>query len=702
MDILGDLNDQQRRAVEHGDGPLLILAGAGSGKTKTLTHRIAYLVRERGVLPSRILAVTFTNKAAREMRERIAQLLEASADDRQFMPWMGTFHSICVRLLRRDGSAMGISPRFVIYDEDDKIGLIKQLMKQQGLTDKDIKPRFVAATISKAKNDLISAADYQEYAQGPTQQLVGKLYQAYETQRQAAGALDFDDLLVKTVALLKQHSGVREAWRTQFRYILIDEYQDTNAVQYELIKLLINEQRNLCVVGDDAQSIYSFRGADFMNILRFERDFPGATVVKLEQNYRSTEAILTLANTLITHNTKRTDKRLWTEQTGGRVPQLWRTYSESEEGMRVAEEIIQQAFQGRSYEDIAVLYRTNAQSYAIERALRERHIPYRIIGGLRFLDRAVVKDVVAYVRLLFQPNDRVSFLRIVNTPKRGIGPTSVQKFLAWNDEQGRSIVAGLLAVAEATPLTPRARHSLEALGRLLSELQEGLDGSPAELITQILERTGYLTSLQDGSPQAEEREENIGVLVAEAQAYADVATFLEEMALMSSSDETTDGKQVTLMTLHAAKGLEFPLVFLVGLEEGLLPHARVFDSGTIDDIEEERRLCYVGVTRAREELIVTCAQSRTQFGQIGYNRPSRFLAEMGLMMEDDRPASAAVIDEEVYYDVDEMMLAPGDRVRTPLFGAGEVVEIDGLAVVVAFDSGQTKKLNSEFARLEKL
>lgn len=703
MDILGDLNDQQRRAVEHGDGPLLILAGAGSGKTKTLTHRIAYLVRERGVLPSRILAVTFTNKAAREMRERIAQLLEASADDRQFMPWMGTFHSICVRLLRRDGSAMGISPRFVIYDEDDKIGLIKQLMKQQGLTDKDIKPRFVAATISKAKNDLISAADYQEYAQGPTQQLVGKLYQAYETQRQAAGALDFDDLLVKTVALLKQHSGVREAWRTQFRYILIDEYQDTNAVQYELIKLLMNEQRNLCVVGDDAQSIYSFRGADFMNILRFERDFPGATVVKLEQNYRSTEAILTLANTLITHNTKRTDKRLWTEQTGGRVPQLWRTYSESEEGMRVAEEIIQQAFQGRSYEDIAVLYRTNAQSYAIERALRERHIPYRIIGGLRFLDRAVVKDVVAYVRLLFQPNDRVSFLRIVNTPKRGIGPTSVQKFLAWNDEQGWSIVAGLLAAAEATPLTPRARHSLAALGRLLSELQEGLDGSPAELITQILERTGYLASLQDGSPQAEEREENIGVLVAEAQAYADVATFLEEMALMSSSDETTDGKQVTLMTLHAAKGLEFPLVFLVGLEEGLLPHARVFDSGTIDDVEEERRLCYVGVTRAREELIVTCAQSRTQFGQIGYNRPSRFLAEMGLIMEeDDRPASVAVIDEEVYYDVDEMMLAPGDRVRTPLFGAGEVVEIDGLAVVVAFDSGQTKKLNSEFARLEKL
>lgn len=371
--------------------------------------------------------------------------------------------------------------------------------------------------------------------------------------------------------------------------------------------------------------------------------------------------------------------------------------------MRVAEEIIQQAFQGRSYEDIAVLYRTNAQSYAIERALRERHIPYRIIGGLRFLDRAVVKDVVAYVRLLFQPNDRVSFLRIVNTPKRGIGPTSVQKFLAWNDEQGWSIVAGLLAAAEATPLTPRARHSLAALGRLLSELQEGLDGSPAELITQILERTGYLASLQDGSPQAEEREENIGVLVAEAQAYADVATFLEEMALMSSSDETTDGKQVTLMTLHAAKGLEFPLVFLVGLEEGLLPHARVFDSGTIDDVEEERRLCYVGITRAREELIVTCAQSRTQFGQIGYNRPSRFLAEMGLIMEeDDRPASVAVIDEEVYYDVDEMMLAPGDRVRTPLFGAGEVVEIDGLAVVVAFDSGQTKKLNSEFARLEKL
>lgn len=703
MDILGELNAEQRQAVLHENGPLLILAGAGSGKTKTLTHRIAHLIGERGVFPSRILAVTFTNKAAREMRQRIAKLLGESADDRGFMPWMGTFHSICVRLLRHDGQAIGISPRFVIYDEDDKISLIKQLMKQRGLTDKDIKPRSITAAISKAKNDLITAREYAENAHGPVQQRIAELYVAYEKQRQAAAALDFDDLLVKAVELLRENSEIRASWQQQFRHILIDEYQDTNAVQYELVKLLINSDRNICVVGDDAQSIYSFRGADFTNILNFERDFPGATVVKLEQNYRSTGAILSLANSLIDHNTMRTDKKLWTAKLGGREPKLWQLFNESEEGMRVANEIVDQAAQGRSYEDIAVLYRTNAQSYAIERALRERHIPYKIVGGLRFLDRAVVKDIVAYLRLLFQPNDRVSFLRIVNVPKRGIGPTSVQKFLVWNDQQGQSILAGLRAAREAESLTPRARNSLAALGELLDELQQQLDGSPADLIEKIIERTGYLAYVHDGSLQAEEREENLGVLTAEARAYADVATFLEEMALMSSADEAADDRQVTLMTLHAAKGLEFPLVFLVGLEEGLLPHARVFDGGRLDDIEEERRLCYVGITRAREELIVTCASSRTQFGQIGYNMPSRFLSEMGLFAGDiDQPASASYDFDETDFYSDEPMLSPGDRVKTPMFGAGEVLEIDGMAAVVAFDSGQTKKLNIEFARLEKL
>lgn len=701
MDIISGLNDQQRRAVEHGTGPLLILAGAGSGKTKTLTHRIAYLIKEKGIFPSRILAVTFTNKAAREMRGRLAELLDESADNRQFMPWMGTFHGICVRLLRMDGHAIGISPRYVIYDEDDRLSLIKQQMKQIGLTDKDIKPRTIASTISKAKNDMLTAEDFANNAESPTQHKIADIFLRYEKQLERADALDFDDLLIKTVQLFRENKDIRERWRDQFRHILIDEYQDTNAVQYALIKLLVNDERNICVVGDDAQSIYSFRGADYTNILNFERDFPGTTTVKLEQNYRSTDAILTLANALIKHNKHRTEKNLWTAEDGGAEPKLWQLYSEAEEAMSVAQEIWRQVHGGRSYGDVAILYRTNSQSYAIERALREQHIPYKIVGGLRFLDRAVVKDVISYLRLLYQPNDRVSFQRIVNVPKRGIGAVSLQKFLAWNASTEQNVIEGLLSIEQATGITSRARTSLLSLGNVLSELQQLLDNPPATVIEKIIERTGYADFVNDGSIQAEDRLENLGVLVAEAKAYADVDTFLEEMALMSSSDDEAD-QQVTLMTLHSAKGLEFPVVFMVGLEEGLLPHSRVFDSGKSDDIEEERRLCYVGVTRAREELFITCASSRNQFGQIGYNLPSRFLTEMGLYSGAvDRPASPQMFDESEFFS-DELGLDVGDRVKTPLFGAGEVIDVDGMAVVVQFDSGQTKKLNAEYARLEKI
>lgn len=632
------LNDEQARAVTHGDGPLLVLAGAGSGKTKTLTHRIAYLVGELKVFPSRILAVTFTNKAAKEMRQRLAQLLDEEADNRQFMPWMGTFHSICVRILRMDGTHIGLDKRFLIYDTDDQVSLMKQIMKVRGLTDKDIKPRAVLSVISNAKNEMRSAEDFSMSARGPWEQKIAELFSAYEKALKEAAALDFDDLLTKTVELLQNSPEIRRKWQHQFEYILIDEYQDTNAVQYALIKLLVNERRNLCVVGDDAQSIYSFRGADYTNILNFERDFPGTTVVKLEQNYRSTGAILDLANSLIQHNIHRTDKNLWTANGDGIDPKLWQLYSESEEALAIANEIQAQIANGRQYGDVAVLYRTNAQSYAIERALRQSYIPYKIVGGLRFLDRAVVKDVVAYLRLLYQPSDRVSFLRIVNVPKRGIGTVSVAKFLDWNDAARRDIVSGLLAVEEADNLTARAKRPLLELGKILEELQQEIDGLPAELIEKIIKRTGYGDFINDGTPQAEERMENIGVLLAEAKAYVDVPAFLEEMALMSSADTAAE-QQVTLMTLHAAKGLEFPVVFLAGLEEGILPHARVFDSGKADDIEEERRLCYVGVTRAREELFVSCASSRTQFGQIGYNMPSRFLDEMGLIIGGvDRPA----------------------------------------------------------------
>ncbi len=693
------LNDEQARAVTHGDGPLLVLAGAGSGKTKTLTHRIAYLVGELKVFPSRILAVTFTNKAAKEMRQRLAQLLDEEADNRQFMPWMGTFHSICVRILRMDGTHIGLYKRFLIYDTDDQVSLMKQIMKVRGLTDKDIKPRAVLSVISNAKNEMRSAEDFSMSARGPWEQKIAELFSAYEKALKEAAALDFDDLLTKTVELLQNSPEIRRKWQHQFEYILIDEYQDTNAVQYALIKLLVNERRNLCVVGDDAQSIYSFRGADYTNILNFERDFPGTTVVKLEQNYRSTGAILDLANSLIQHNIHRTDKNLWTANGDGIDPKLWQLYSESEEALAIANEIQAQIANGRQYGDVAVLYRTNAQSYAIERALRQSYIPYKIVGGLRFLDRAVVKDVVAYLRLLYQPSDRVSFLRIVNVPKRGIGTVSVAKFLDWNDAARRDIVSGLLAVEEADNLTARAKRPLLELGKILEELQQEIDGLPAELIEKIIKRTGYGDFINDGTPQAEERMENIGVLLAEAKAYVDVPAFLEEMALMSSADTAAE-QQVTLMTLHAAKGLEFPVVFLAGLEEGILPHARVFDSGKADDIEEERRLCYVGVTRAREELFVSCASSRTQFGQIGYNMPSRFLDEMGLIIGGvDRPAQ---LPAEADFYSEEIGLEVGDRVRSPSFGVGEIIDSEGLGVTVKFDNGTVKKLNVEFARLEKI
>ena len=698
-DFTDGLNDEQARAVAHGDGPLLILAGAGSGKTKTLTHRIAYLIGELKVFPSRILAVTFTNKAAKEMRQRLAKLLDEEADNRQFMPWMGTFHSICVRILRMDGVSIGLDKRFLIYDTDDQVSLMKQIMKARGLTDKDIKPRAVLSVISNAKNEMRNAEDFSMSARGPREQKIAELFFAYEKALKEAAALDFDDLLIKTVELLRAKSDIRQKWQRQFEHILIDEYQDTNAVQYALIKLLVNTRRNLCVVGDDAQSIYSFRGADYTNILNFERDFPGTTVVKLEQNYRSTGAILDLANSLIQHNIHRTDKNLWTANGDGIDPKLWQLYSESEEALAIANEIQAQIANGRQYGDVAVLYRTNAQSYAIERALRQSYIPYKIVGGLRFLDRAVVKDVLAYLRLLYQPSDRVSFLRIVNVPKRGIGTVSVAKFLDWNDAARRDIVSGLLAVEEANNLTARAKRSLLELGKILEELQQEIDGSPAELIEKIIKITGYGDFINDGTPQAEERMENIGVLLAEAKAYVDVPAFLEEMALMSSADTAAE-QQVTLMTLHAAKGLEFPVVFLAGLEEGILPHARVFDSGKPDDIEEERRLCYVGVTRAREELFVSCASSRTQFGQIGYNMPSRFLDEMGLMVGGiDRPAQPPV--EADFYS-EEIGLEVGDRVRSPSFGAGEIIDSEGLGVTVKFDDGKIKKLNVEFARLEKI
>lgn len=701
MDLLEGLNPAQAEAVKTTTGPVLILAGAGSGKTKTLTHRIAYLISQESIWPNEVLAVTFTNKAAREMRERLGHLLGQDGNQRGFMPWMGTFHGVCVRLLRIDGAAIGIAPNFVIYDEDDRQGLIKQAMKQLSINDKQIKPKAVSSAISNAKNEMITPDEMESQSQYPFQQSVAKIYAQYETMRQTAGALDFDDILIETVRLFRDSKVTRDKWRTNFKHVLIDEYQDTNAAQYAIVKQLVNEMQNICVVGDDWQSIYSWRGADFTNILNFERDFPGTKVIKLEQNYRSTGAILEAANNVITKNTQRTDKKLWTAIGSGTPVQVHATYDEAEEASLVAGRISTHASMGaRAYGDFAILYRTNAQSYTLERALRLQRIPYQLVGGVRFYDRKEIKDIIAYLRLVYQPNDRMSFSRIVNVPTRGVGATSVEKFLTWQASTGMDILSALVNVQQTSSVTARARTALQELGEKLRIIQVMIheNATPADIIEKLLKLTAYRDFILDGTPQAEERDLNIGALVSEVQVFADLPEFLQEVALVSSADTAAGKEKVTLMTIHAAKGLEFPVVFMVGMEEGIFPHSRIYEAGP-SELEEERRLCYVGMTRAREELHLSYAQSRLQFGQRGYNSVSRFIADMGDQLAAiDEPS---VHPEPDYYS-DELPLDIGDRVRTAAFGKGEIVDIDGLAVTISFDDGVTKKLNAEYAHLEKI
>ena len=733
MDMKEGLNPEQARALEVASGPLLILAGAGSGKTKTLTHRIAHLIANEGIFENEILAVTFTNKAAKEMRVRLWQLLESnkraavgndasrrlqgeerslefiskeraegSTPPRYFMSWMGTFHGICVRMLRTDGEAIGIKSNFVIYDEDDRQGLIKQAMKELSISSDQIKPRAVSAAISSAKNDLIDPEAYEAAAHYPKQQAIARIYARYERLRDEAGALDFDDLLMETVRLLRDVPEVRAKYQAQFKHILIDEYQDTNAAQYTIVKLLVNAEQNICVVGDDWQSVYSWRGADFKNILGFERDFPGAEIVKLEQNYRSTKAILDAAHNVIMKNVERTDKKLWTEAGVGMPVEVQAVYDEADEAFQVASRISAQAAIGaRSYQDFAVLYRTNAQSFAFERAFLQHRIPYHIVGGVRFYDRKEVKDITAYLRLIYQPNDRMSFSRIVNVPTRGVGQTSFEKFIEWQASSGMDIISALVNVEQTDRVTSRAKKSLVNLGEVLRTVQAMVEsvGSPSDIIEKLIETTGYRDYILDGTPQAEDREANLGVLVQDALSFTTLPDFLEEIALMSSADTTSNEPSVTLMTLHAAKGLEFPVVFMVGMEDGLFPSSRALEEGP-RQLEEERRLCYVGMTRAREELHLSYAQSRAQFGQRSYGMPSRFLSDMGYeLAQRQQPARRPEYNE---FDEFVMEFDIGDQVRSQQFGTGEIVDIDGLAVSVHFSNGTTRKLNTEFARLEKI
>lgn len=701
MDLLKGLNSAQAEAVEIVQGPLLILAGAGSGKTKTLTHRIAYLIEHENIAPENILALTFTNKAAREMRLRLGRLLARDGSRRSFMPWMGTFHSICVKLLRIDGEQIGVASNFVIYDDDDRIRLVKQALKQLNIGEKEIKPKLIVSIISSSKNQMIDADEFAAGADFPRQKDIAKVYAIYERMRREANALDFDDLLLETMRLLQDKKDVRERWQHKFKHILIDEYQDTNSVQYNIVKLLVNQQRNICAVGDDWQSIYSWRGADFTNILNFERDFKGAKVIKLEQNYRSTSNILEAASKVIAKNTQRTDKKLWTATKGGDPVQICGLRDDMEEANFVAQTISAEVSAGkRGYGDFAVLYRTNAQSYTFERAFMRYRMPYQIVGGTRFYDRKEVKDIIAYLKLLYQPYDRVSFSRIVNVPARGIGAVSLRRFLAWQETSDKSILGALTHTDEIEGLTTRARGAMVEFGDKLSELTSEINTvSPTILIEKVINMTNYRDYVADGTPQAEDRLANLDSLLTDAQSFVTLPDFLEESALMSSTDAEGDDQKITMMTLHAAKGLEFPVVFIVGVEEGILPHARVYNASQAE-LEEERRLMYVGMTRAREELFITYAMSRTQFGGFTHNDPSRFISDIDGAAEFSENTRQETANEPDFYSDEPFNI--GDKVRSAAFGSGEITEVDGLAVTVKFNSGQVKKLNAEYARLEKI
>ncbi len=617
--ILQNLNPAQKEAVETLEGPLLILAGAGSGKTKTLTHRIANLL-QHGVNPGNILAVTFTNKAANEMKERLQKILNLPI----VLPYMGTFHGVCVRILRIEAANAGLSRDFVIYDADDQVSLIRRVMKNLKLSDnKNLKPKTIQSIISSEKNQGNDPEEYAAKAVYPNQQQIAKVFEAYEKEKRNMDALDFDDLLLRTLELFASNAEVRKKWQNRFEHILIDEYQDTNTIQYQLVKLLVGEKRNICVVGDDWQSIYSWRGADFTNILNFERDFPGAKVIKLEQNYRSTGNILTASQKVINKNETRTDKTLFTEAEDGEPVDIESLNDETAEANFVAMKILNMKREYSDYSDFAVLYRTNAQSYTFEKAFIDMHIPYKIVGGVRFYDRKEIKDVLAILKVLVNQRDKVSLERVFKNVVSGVGEVSLGKVLAALD-----------AIKDEKPLLnpdlPEVLNAAKAkagLGKVINFVKKTLvDDNPGEIIKNIISYFDFRALTDDGTPSAEDRMGNLEVMVANAATYDNLDDFLADASLMSSADEKVAKNSVTLMTLHAAKGLEFPVVFIVGMEEGLFPSGRADDQASM---EEERRLAYVGMTRAMKRLFLTYAASRYSYGSRNYNMPSRFLTELG-------------------------------------------------------------------------
>ena len=759
MSIYDTLNEPQREAVRHTDGPLLILAGAGSGKTRVLTHRIAYLIEELGVNPWNILAITFTNKAAGEMRQRVDNLVGFGSES----IWVSTFHSMCVRILRRFIDRLGYDSRFTIYDTDDQKTLMKAVCKKVDIDTKQFKERMLLSVISSAKNEMILPEEFELNAGGDFAQLkIAKVYREYEAQLKANNALDFDDLLVKTVQLLQTQPDVRENYQERFRYIMVDEYQDTNTVQFKLVSLLAGKYRNLCVVGDDDQSIYKFRGANIRNILDFEKEYPDAKVIKLEQNYRSTGNILNAANGVISNNKGRKDKTLWTANGEGEKISLRQFDTAYDEAEFIAEDIKKEVRDGASYNDNAVLYRTNAQSRLLEEKFIAMNIPYKIVGGINFYARREIKDILAYLKTVDNGQDDLSVRRIINVPKRGIGLTTINRIQESADERGISFYEALLA-PEMIPGAGRSASKLDSFAALIEYFKgQAEKESLTDLLNEILDMTGYTQNLEaDDEIDAESRLQNIEELLNKAAAYeedcedrgekATLSGFLEEVALVADIDSLEEDQDyVVLMTLHSAKGLEFPHVYLAGMEDGLFPSYMTITGDDPEELEEERRLCYVGITRAEQQLTLTCARKRMVRGETKYNNISRFVSEIppelldtgsrkrtyfseddgtdgttaagnlfsgGKTVSDGSSRSKAYASKKPYTVLtkgsqlraqksDSLAYGVGDRVRHVKFGEGTVLDIKeggrDFEVTVEFDTAGVRKMFAMFAKLVKI
>jgi len=729
QEILEGLNDQQREAVITADGPMLLIAGAGSGKTKTLTHRVAYLIKNHNVPARNILAVTFTNKAAGEMRERIMKILHPDADEKfkyslygnYNLPTVGTFHAICSKILRSEIEALGYAKTFHIVDDQDQQILMKRVLKELEIDPQQFAPRAILAAISKAKNELMTAEQFKNQANGYYEETAAKAYLLYQSRLKENNGLDFDDIIMFTVHLFKNFSEVLERYQNQFQYIMVDEYQDTNRAQYLLINLLASKHRNLCVVGDDWQSIYKFRGADIKNILNFEKDYKEAKVIHLEQNYRSSQVILDAAYGVISKNINRKDKNLWTEKEAGHLVTSFEAADERDEAEFVANEI--KANNAGMYSKYVVLYRTNAQSRAIEEVFLKRDIPYRIIGGIKFYQRKEVKDIIAYLRLISNPTDMISLERAINEPKRNIGDVTLKKWIEISREAGLNYIeTGLqplvIGGSEKNKLVSSKIESIAKFCEFIKRMKEIQPRiSLSDFIEKVFQESGYEKMLSLDGEDGEKRSENVLELISVAQKYDEtredyedvLSAFLEEVALASDVDNVNQSEDaVHLMTLHSAKGLEFPVVFIVGLEEGILPHSRsLLSSG---EMEEERRLMYVGLTRAKEKIYLLFTRQRTLFGSTQMNSPSRFLEDIPeklVKKNSYRETEQKVFEKLLQNNVKTKIKTPldfkgGEHVSHEVFGDGLVISAINDTIVVAFKKAGIKRLSAEYANLRKI